>query len=70
MPATVKDKVLASACSAVGLITSLPSTFPTITPLTGPSKGIFEIPKHKLVPNSAAISGELSGSTDNTVLTT
>ena len=53
-----------------GLITNLPSTNPTITPATGPSNGIFDIPKHKDEPNNAVISGELSWSTDKTVLIT
>ena len=44
--------------------------FPTTTPLTGPSKGISLIPKHKDAPNNAAITGELSWSTDKTVLIT
>ena len=70
VPATVSDKLLASTCSAVGLITNSLPTLPTITPDTGPSKGILEMPRQRLVPNKAAISGELSGSTDNTVLTT
>ena len=70
VPATVKCSSLTSFCSAVGLITNLPSTKPTITPATGPSNGIFDIPKHRDEPNNAVISGELSWSTDKTVLIT
>ena len=46
VPATVKFKSLTSACSAVGLITNSPLMRPTITPATGPSKGILLIPRH------------------------
>ena len=70
VPATVKLIVLLSISSQVGLILSSPSILPTITPATGPSNGILEIPKHNDVPNNAVISGVLSGSTLSTVFTT
>ena len=56
-------------CSAVGLMTNLPSTRPTETPLIGPLHGMSEMESAMLVPTSAAISGEQSGSTDMTVQT-
>ena len=43
---------------------------PTITPATGPSNGISLIVSASDEPNNAVISGELSCSTDNTVLIT
>ena len=56
-------------CSAVGLMTNLPSTRPTETPLIGPPHGMSEMESAMLVPTSAAIYGEQSGSTDMTVQT-
>ena len=70
VPATVKSISLASSSSTVGLIISFPSTLPTLTPAIGPSKGTLEIHVAKLEPTIAVNSGELSGSTDNTVFTT
>ncbi len=70
VPATVKFKSLISVSSAVGLIINSPLTLPTITPATGPSKGILLIPKQRDEPNKAVISGELSWSTDKIVLIT
>ena len=59
-----------SRCSAVGLITYSPSTYPTETPEIGPFHGISEMDRAAEVPTMAAISGEQSGSTDMTVHTT
>ena len=60
VPATVKLRLLSSNCCTVGLMIYSFPIFPTTTPLTGPSKGISLIPKHKDAPNNAAITGELS----------
>ena len=70
VPATVKSISDCSSSLGVGLIINSPFTLPTFTPAIGPSKGIFEIQVHKLEPNIAVNSGELSLSTDKTVLTT
>ena len=43
---------------------------PTTTPATGPSNGMFEIPKDKEDANKAVISGEQSWSTDSMVFIT
>ena len=59
-----------SLSASVGLITNLPSTRPTETPLMGPSQGISEIEIAIETPSIAAISGWQSGSTDITVATT
>ena len=60
VPASVKSISDFSICSTVGLIINFPSILPTLTPATGPSKGISEIEVAKEEPNKAAISGELS----------
>ena len=60
VPATVKFNVDFSDCSTDGLITYSPSTFPTITPDTGPSNGMSEIPNANDDPSNAVITGELS----------
>ena len=70
VPATVKSKSLCSSSSGVGLIINSPLTLPTLTPAIGPSNGILLIQVDKLEPNIAVNSGELSVSTDKTVLTT
>ena len=51
------------------MIINLPFILPTFTPAIGPSNGILEIHVHKDEPNMAVNSGELSVSTDKTVLT-
>ena len=53
----------------VGLMTNSPSTRPTETPEMGPSQGTSEMDRAMEVPIRAAISGELSCSTDMTVHT-
>jgi ribonuclease J len=56
-------------CSAVGFIITLPSMYPRIIPPIGPLKGISEMHNAVIVPIIEANSGELSCSTDNTILT-
>ena len=70
VPATVKRNLLCSLCSAVGFITILSSTYPTLTAAVGPPNGISDIASAAAVPIIAQTSGELSCSTDNTVATT
>ena len=69
VPATVRSISDFSLCSTVGLIINSPSTLPTLTAATGPLKGILLIQVASEDPNNAVSSGELSWSTDNTVLT-
>ena len=69
VPATVKSMSDFSDSSVFGLIISLPSTLPTLTPATGPLNGILLTETAKDDPKRAASSGELSGSTDKTVFT-
>ena len=70
VPATVKSISDFSSSSGVGFIINSPFTLPTFTPAIGPSNGICEILVASEDPNIAANSGELSVSTDKTVLTT
>ena len=69
VPATVNSISDCSHSSTVGLIINSPLTRPTLTPAIGPSNGTLDIQVHNEEPNIAAISGELSGSTLNTVFT-
>ena len=69
VPATVTYISLFSLCSKVGLITYSPSTKPTTTAPTGPANGISEIEIAIDAPFIAHTSGELSMSTDITVVT-
>ena len=69
VPATVKSISDNSNSAGVGLIINSPLTCPTLTPAIGPSKGISLIPTAREDPSIAVNSGELSVSTDNTVLT-
>ena len=69
VPATVKSISDTSSSAGVGFITNSPFTLPTFTPAIGPSNGILEIQVASEEPNIAASSGELSVSTDKTVLT-
>ena len=68
--ATVTAISLLALSASVGLITNLPSTRPTETPLMGPSQGISEIEIAIDTPIIAVISGRQSWSTDITVATT
>ncbi len=70
VPATVKLRSDFSLSSTAGLITSFPSTLPTITPAIGPSNGILLIPKAREDPNIAVISGVESKSQAKTVFIT
>ena len=47
-------------CSAVGLMTNSPSTYPTDTPEIGPFQGMSEMVMAVETPIMAAISGEQS----------
>ena len=67
VPATVRSMSDFSDSSVFGLIISLPSTLPTLTPATGPLNGILLMDTAKDDPSKAASSGELSGSTDKIV---
>ena len=67
LPATVSSRSLFALCSAVGLMTILPSTKPTKTPAMGPFQGMLEMESAIDAPIIAEISGEQSGSTDITV---
>ena len=67
--ATVVAILETALCSAVGLITYSPSTYPTETPEIGPFHGISEIERAIDVPTIAAISGMQSLSTLITVQT-
>ena len=69
VPATVSSISVLSSSSVVGLITSLPSTRPTLTPAIGPLNGTLLIDVASDDANIAVSSGELSGSTESTVLT-
>ena len=70
VPATVSVRSVLARCSSVGLRTISPSTRPTFIPAIGPFHGISEIEIAIDVAIMPAISGELSGSTARTVITT
>ena len=67
--ATVTAIWLTLRWAALGLMINSPSTRPTETPEMGPFQGISEMDRAMEVPMRAAISGELSWSTDITVQT-
>ena len=67
--ATVTAISLTLRSSALGLMINSPSIRPTETPEMGPFQGMSEMERAMEVPIMAAISGELSWSTDITVQT-
>ncbi len=67
--ATVTAIWLTFRWAEVGLMTNSPSIRPTETPEMGPFQGMSEMDRAMEVPMRAAISGELSWSTDMTVAT-
>ena len=69
VPATVRVKSLTFLCSSVGFIIISLLTSPTFTAAVGPPNGISEIDNAQDAPIIAAISGELSCSTESTVAT-
>ena len=69
VPATSRFNSLFSINSGPALIVYSPSIKPTLTPAIGPLKGISDTDNAIDAPSIAAISGELSGSTLNTVFT-
>ncbi len=69
-PATVRLRWLFALCSSVGLSTISSSTRPTLIPAIGPFQGISEIEIAIDVAIIPVISGEQSGSTARTVITT
>ena len=69
-PATVRLRSVLALCSRFGLRTISPSTSPTLIPAIGPFHGISEIEIAIAVAIIPVISGEQSGSTARTVITT
>jgi len=67
--ASVRFKSLRLRSCKVGFKTISPSTNPTETPPIGPLNGISETETAMEAASNAHISGEQSGSTDNTVVT-
>ena len=70
VPATDKYILLTSCCSLFGFNTYSPSIYPTVTPATGPSNGISEIPSASDAPIVARFSGIFTPSYETVLITT